>query len=309
MKNKKVLIGYMYVIISGILFGSMPLMADFIYSEGVNSLSLVFWRNILSIPILGVLAYLQTGSLKINRKALPSIAAVGMSGCCITPFLLFSSYNYIASGTATVFHFIYPAMVVVGGFLIFRQKVSLGRLLSVLTCIAGILMFYDPSEPLDLTGSVLALLSGIAYTAYILLLSKFKYKEISGFLFSFYISLISTVALFIICIVTGELTLPQTLFGWGMCVLFALAVNVGAVVLFQRGTFYIDAQRAAILSTTEPITSIFLGALFLNETIGMRTAIGSFFVLMASVLIALFDIKQHQDKEAAEEAAQEKAQA
>ena len=128
-------------------------------------------------------------------------------------------------------------------------------------------------------------------------------------MFSFYISLISTVALFIICIVTGELTLPKTFFGWGMCVLFALAVNVGAVVLFQRGTFYIDAQRAAILSTTEPITSIFLGALFLNETIGMRTAIGSFFVLMASVLIALFDIKQHQDEEAAEEAAQEKAQA
>ena len=50
MKDKKVLIGYTFVILSGILFGSMHLMADFIYSEGVNSLSLVFWRNILSIP-------------------------------------------------------------------------------------------------------------------------------------------------------------------------------------------------------------------------------------------------------------------
>ena len=303
MKDKKVLIGYTFVILSGILFGSMPLMADYIYSEGVNSLSLVFWRNILSIPILGVLAYFQTGSLKINPKALPSITFVGMSGCCITPFLLFSSYNYIASGTATVFHFIYPAMVVVGGVLFFKQKVSLGSLLSVISCIAGICMFYNPGEPLDLTGSALALLSGIAYTAYILLLSKFKYKEISGFLFSFYISLISTAALLVICLVSGQLTFPQTFGGWGMCVLFALAVNVGAVVLFQRGTFYIDAQRAAILSTTEPITSIFLGALFLNEKIGLRTGIGSFLVLLASVLIAVFDINKSK-KAKKEEAAQ-----
>lgn len=47
-------------------------------------------------------------------------------GCCITPILLFSSYRYLASGMATVFHFAYPVIVVLGG-LVLRERVQKKR--------------------------------------------------------------------------------------------------------------------------------------------------------------------------------------
>ena len=79
------------------------------------------------------------------------------------------------------------------------MKSGLGQLLCVALCVIGIVLFYDPAQKLDLWGGSLALLSGLAYAGYILLLSVFKYKEISGFKLSFYVAGISSVILLVIC--------------------------------------------------------------------------------------------------------------
>ena len=292
MKNKSMITGYTLVVASAVIFGLMPLMAKYIYLDGVNGVSLVLLRNLFSLPFLALLTFLTGGSLKINPRALPSISLIALMGCSVTPALLFCSYNYIPSGTATVFHFIYPAAVLVGEFFFLKNKMSKGHLVSVILCVLGIALFYDPKNTIDLRGAALALASGVTYAIYIIGLAVFKYKEISGFAFSFYVSLISSAMMLPFCLITGGLTLPASLTGWGLTVFFAVAINVGAVVLFQRGTFIIGGGRAAILSTFEPITSILAGFFVFEEHLGIFTLIGSALVIAASVMIAVFDMKR-----------------
>ena len=110
MSNSKLLRGYLFVIVSAVIYGCMPLMAKFIYEDGVNSMTLVFLRNFLALPVLLILALRQQKKLQFTAKALPSLCLIALLGCCVTPTLLFSAYSYIASGTATVFHFIYPSL-------------------------------------------------------------------------------------------------------------------------------------------------------------------------------------------------------
>lgn len=289
--HTKIIKGYLFAITSAALFGCMPMMANIVYSEGVTSLSLVLLRNILSVPVLALLSYPGRKTLRIPAKALPSISLAAIMGCSLTPLLLFSSYQFMASGTATVLHFIYPAMVVVGGILFLKEPVSKGNIISVLICITGISLFYTPGEPLDWRGSLLALFSGLTYAAYVLLLSRFRFPQVRGFLFSFYIASISSVIMLIVCLATGQLSLPVSFTGWAASFFFALVINVGAVVLFQQATFLIGGQRTSILSTVEPLTSIILGAAVLQETIGIRTAFGSALVILASILIALSDMR------------------
>ena len=279
--------GYLLVILSAVIFGCMPLMVKGIYSDGMNSLSVVFLRNFLSLPVVSILALCQRKNLKITVKALPSIASIGVMGCCVAPVLLFSSYLFMASGTATVLHFVYPAAVVLGGAVFYRERLTAGGLVSMLVCVAGMSLFYTPGDPLDWRGCVLAVLSGVAYAAYILQLSHFRFPDISGFLLNFYIFLINSFVMLGVCLFSGTLTLPRTAAVWGLCFVFALAINVCAVTMFQWGTRIIGGQQAAILSTMEPITSVFAGILFFRETMGLRTAVGSALVLLASVLIVL----------------------
>ena len=280
------------VIFSAVIFGCMPLLVKNIYADGVNSLSVVLLRNLLSAPVAVALAYLQRKSLKIPAKALPEIAAFGIIGCCMTPLILFSSYYFIDSGTAMVLHFVYPAAVVLGGVLFYREKVTAGGLVSMLICLVGMSLFYTPGETLDWRGSILAIASGVAYAAYILLLSHFKYREVSGFLLNVYIFSINSVVMLLVCLAGGMLTIPSSASIWGLCFFFAVVINVFTVAMFQKGTMMIGGQQAAILSTMEPITSVVVGILAFNEVMSLRTAIGSVLVILASILIVLFDSRQ-----------------
>jgi len=284
--------GYLSIIASAVIFGCMPLGAKLIYADGVNSLTLVFLRNALALPILALLGKRASGTLRLPKGAFKDIIVITFFGCCITPILLFSSYNHISSGTATVLHFIYPAATVLGGILFSHEKAQAGPLACILVCTLGISLFYDPGAPIDLYGSGLALLSGLTYATYIILLSHFKHKEMSGFKFSFYTSAICSVSLLILCLLTGQLSLPSTLPVWGISFLFSFAVGVGAIVLFQRGTFLIGGQRAAILGTFEPITSLIVGVTVFHEQLYLRSLLGSVLVLTSTVMIALLDIRK-----------------
>lgn len=292
MAESKLLKGYLFIIASAVIYGCMPLMAKFIYAEGVNPVTLVFLRNLLALPMLLLMAKKQAGSLKIPVKSLPSMGLLALLGCCVTPILLFSSYSYMASGTATVLHFVYPAVVVLGSIFFLREKALPGNLLSVGLCLAGICMFYTPGEPLDWRGSLLALSSGVTFAAYMLLLSRFRYREVKGLLFCFYVAVLSAGMMLLICLCSGQLALPRSLLGWGLSLLFSVGITGVAVVLFQLGNFMIGPQRAAILSTLEPITSIVIGILVFQEPVTFRVVLGSLLVIAASILISFAGTKK-----------------
>lgn len=291
MKNKTLLKGYIYVILSAVMFGFMPVMAKFIYIDGVTPSSLAFLRNLISLPILFVLTKYTKSPTKIPSKALLSISFIAFMAC-LTSLLLYESYKHISSGTATVFHFIYPAAVVLGEYSFFKNKMSRNQLVSVIICIIGIAFFYSPGTSLNLKGSSFALLSGITYALYIIGLSAFKYKEIPTFTFSFYLFGAMSIILFAICILTSRLAFPITFRGWALMILFAITFNVAAAVLFQKGTFLIGGGRASILSTLEPVTSVLAGFVIFSEKITMFTFIGTLLVICASILITAKDIKK-----------------
>ena len=290
--TKQMLTGYICAICSAVIYGCMPLMSKYIYADGVNPLTLVFLRNALSILPLGILAWRENKTLAVPVKILPSISLMSFLGCSATPILLFSSYQFMASGTATVFHFVYPALVILLQIFFMRKKVQLSSIISVILCVVGISLFYAPGQPLNFTGSALALGSGLTFAIYVVLLSNFDRTHIAGFLFSFYVATISSIILLVICLVTGSLTLPTTLAGWGLCVLFSLAVTTGAVVLFQHSTFLIGGERTSILSTLEPITGVILGVVVFGEPFGLRVLVGTVLVVAASMLTALWDMKK-----------------
>lgn len=294
MNRRQLLKGYFFVIFSAVIFGSLPALVKSIYAEGVNSLSVILWRNLFSAPLAGIIAYCQHKTLRIPAKALPSVAAVGLMGCCVAPLLLFSSYFFIGAGIATVFHFVYPAVVVLGGVLCYRERMNPGHLISVVMCVVGVCLFYTPGEPLDWRGSALALVSGVAYAVYILLLAHFKYREITGYLLSFYIFAINAAVMLVVCLALDMLTVPASLTGWLLCLLLAVAVNVCAVAMFQKGTFLIGGPQASVLSTLEPITGVLVGVMVFQETMSPLNGLGSALVILAGVIIVFADLRRKE---------------
>lgn len=289
--RKKQLAGYVCAILSAVIYGCMPLMANYIYQEGVNPLTLSLLRNLLALPSLAILALCQKKTLACKPRTLLSLGLPALFGGVLTPVLLFGSYALIPSGTATVFHFAYPCIVVLIGLLFLRKKPSFSTLAGVILCFAGILLFYDPSGVLDPMGAALALGSALAFAIYVVLLPRFQTEQFSGFLFCFYFALWSSVILLILCLCTNQLCLPASLQGWGLCLLFATSVTTGAVVLFQQSTLLIGGERASILSALEPITGVVLGIVILHDPTRPIVLLGSAMVIASSILIAIADLR------------------
>lgn len=289
--SRSMLKGYIYIVLSAVIFGCMPLMAKNLYQEGVNSITLVTVRNVISLPFLLGIALVRRETLaKRGRDVFPALF-IGILGCALTPFLLFSSYLYMDSGAATVLHFVYPAAVLLLEFIFVRGSVRGVGALSIALCVLGLALFYNPAEGLSLEGSVLALTSGVTYALYIFLLGRFGRRGMGSFAFAFFATLGASAVILAVGLIGGMLSLPSTLLGWLLCVLFALVINVGAVMLFQGGAFIVGGQRAAILSTLEPITSLLVGFIAFSERVSVFSLIGSALILCASVLTAVADEK------------------
>ena len=80
--------GYLFVILSAILFGCLPLAANIAYDNGLNSLSLVFYRNLFALPILYLPIRLRGEPLRVSRQEFTNILPLSILGFCITPALL-----------------------------------------------------------------------------------------------------------------------------------------------------------------------------------------------------------------------------
>lgn len=286
MSTAKAIKGYIYVIASAIIYGFMPLLAKLIYQNGVNPMTLVLLRNLLSIPVIALMAGVKKESLVIKMSHVPPLAVTTLFGACLTSVLLFTAYQYIDTGTATVFHFIYPAFVVLLEAFVLKKGVTKGNLAGLLLCVIGICMFYTPGKELNVTGSVIALLSGVTYAVYVMFITVLKGKGLSQSAVNFYLSLFSSVILFVICCTGGFLSLPINFKGWIYTFAFAAIINAGAVSLFQHGTFIIGGQRSSILSTFEPAVSVLVGWAILKESLTVASIVGVVFVI-ASVFVIL----------------------
>lgn len=281
--------GFMSVIISAMLFGLMPLPSMHFYALGGNAITLCFYRFFLGIPFL-FLQVIKKDNTKIlvSKKELWQLFLCSL-GFSMTPLLLFESYQHISSGMTTTIHFVYPVLVLLGNILLFHEKINLIRLACAILCTLGISSFYIPGEQISIYGILLALCSSFTYAFYVVCYSKSSLVNLEPCKVSFYLSVFSSIEVGILAIWMGKLQVLFSVTSWILAFINAVMIGVAATMLFQIGTRKIGAEKASLLSTFEPVTSVIAGVIFLREKLTIRSVFGIILVLLSVILLALND--------------------
>lgn len=201
--------------------------------------------------------------------------------------MLFISFSLIDLGIATTIHFIYPVFVTLGCVLFYKEMLGLQKIIALMIATSGIACFFfgmDMKSGLSggvFLGLVLAVGSGMTYAFYIIYMDKSGLKNQPVFKITFYVALMSSIAMGIYGNVTGNLALISlTAKSWWISLAFSLLCTVVALSLLQIGIKHVGASTAAILTTFEPITSIVCGVLLLGESV-------TFVKIMACALIMI----------------------
>ncbi len=281
--------GLFMVVVSGLVFGVMPSAVSYCYSQGANPTILLMLRY-LAILVVLLPGILKAGNsfhgFRANWWKLLMLSAASS----VTPLLLYNAYNYLATGLVTTLHFMYPVAVALICFLFFHDRLSRVKLLCLALCLGGMLTLLDTSQGLNSVGVGMALASSVTYSLYIVGLDKFRLGDLSSVQILFFVEGINLLLIGgLYGLLTHSLAVSITPMGWLVGILSNIVIGICGHMFFLLGVRYTGAQTAAIASTLEPITSIFVGILFMSEPFSARTAAGASLILAAVILLSLFD--------------------
>lgn len=281
--------GIFLTIIAASSFGLIPLFAKTAYDNGFNPYTFSLFRSAFATVAIYILLKLRNIDYRVEKQQYSTLFYASFIGYSLTMVTLVMSYNYMATGLATTLHFVYPAAVVAGAVIIFKERIQWQKGLALFVSLIGIyfLAGFAGSNRSDIIGIILALVSGLFYAYYILVIAYGNIKNLNPFVLAFYISLLNTYILLIGALLTGNFDMNYTYKGIASTVLVALACNLVGMAAFQAGVKEISASAAAILSTFEPITSLVVGVTILGEHLSWYHITGSLLIIVSIIAVTL----------------------
>lgn len=289
--------GIIATILSAVLFGLAPVFTCKAYEYGSNPMTIVFMRSCLIMPVLYILMKSKKEKLKVSKHQLKLIVIVALAGSGLTSILLSSSYQYIGGGTATTLHFLYPMVIAIACWLVYKERLNKGKCIALGIATCGVFFFIDFQNSNNLLGVCMAGLSAFTYAFYMVFLEKKQLTHIHPFKLSFYIaSLISLLILGLhICYPMIVFDLP--LAGYGYSFLTSICSTFLGVILLQVGIHHIGSTMASIFCLFEPITSLIAGHFLLGEALTITHILGCIIILGAVVLFVLAGKKKTVTKD------------
>lgn len=297
--------GILLTMLSAITFGFAFTLGPMTYGEGgSNPTTLTFLRNVLSLPVLLFILLIKKIPISVTKKEFVSLSILGGIGNAVTTLMLFISFALIDVGIATTIHFIYPVFVTLGCVIFYKEKLGLQKIIALLIATSGIACFFfgvDMSAGFSggtFLGLVLAIASGVTYAFYIIYMDKSGLKNQPVFKITFYVALMSSIAMGIYGTAVGELTLATlTTKAWFISLAFSLLCTVVALSLLQIGIKHVGASTAAILTTFEPITSIICGVFLLGESVTFIKVIACILIMTGVVILSLSKVPKTEGSE------------
>lgn len=278
--------GYALGAIAAATYGMNPLFALPLYADGMNPDSVLFFRYLFAIPLVGLMLKARGRSLRVERRALLPLAGMGLL-VALSSLALFLSYNYIAAGIASTMLFVYPILVALIMTFVFHERITLQTVVCIALALVGIGLLYRSADgaTLSLAGTVFVMVSALAYALYIVGVNRPGLKHIATLNVTFYVLLFGLV-LFVARFACGvAFTLPHTWYLWGCVVALAVFPTAISFLCTTSAIQYIGSTPTAILGALEPVTAVFFGVTVFGESLTFRESVGLALIIAAVTLV------------------------
>ena len=292
--------GLAAAVFSALFFGFSPALAKLAYQGGSNPLTMTFTRSLLALPFLILLAGLSKVSLKLRKEEVLPVLLVSLFGAFATTLLLYSSYAYMAVGMATVLHYLFPVLVMLGGLLFFGEKTNKMKTLALLLGFSGVLTFVGSGGQLAWQGILLAVVSAFTYAGLMIGMERTVIKKMPVLKMAVYSNALACLASLLIGLSNSSLSLKMTGTAWLISLLVALMVAVGAFTLLNLAVVKSGATTTAIVAMLEPLTSVFMGAILLKEKVSPLNLLGFVLIMSGVLLVSLSAWKGDLPKQSSE---------
>lgn len=291
--------GVALVLVAAIAFSAKAIFVKLAYDDPtvlksvVDPITLLMLRMTFSLPLFALIAWWSArGQSALSKHDWRAVVVLGLMGYYAASLFDFWGLQYISAALERLILFLNPTLVVLISAVALSYRIRKRDIFALATSYAGIALVFvhdlqfNPEKVL--TGGALVLLSAALYAGYLVGGGEMV-KRIGGIRFAAYASIVSTVAIathfFLVhplAVLTTQTTRVYALSGW-----MAIVSTVLPVIMIAEGMRRIGSSNAAMISSIGPISTIFMGAIFLGEPVTALQIAGAALVLIGVLVISL----------------------
>jgi drug/metabolite transporter (DMT)-like permease len=271
-----------------LLFGNLALACGpfLVRNSGVGPVAAGFWRLALALPFLWLLARAFKQPVHRPRKALTLAIALAAFFFAADLAAWHAGILLTKLGNATLFGNISSFFFAAWGLWLVRKWPSRLQALALSLAAAGCgLLMWGSAElsAANLKGDLLAVLAGLLYTGYLILVERTRGK-LQPLPLLFLASLFGAAMLLPVAAAAGETIVPAD---WTGLIALALCSQVVGQGLLVYALGYVPPLVVGIAMLTQPALSALLGWLYYGESFTPLDWTGAATIVIALILVRL----------------------
>ena len=276
--------GLIYSVVSAFCFGCLAILIKLAYQAGFGGQELLSYRFGFGAMFMFIYMILfKPGELRIKKATLVKAMLLGAFVYVAQSSCFVHALKYAPASTVVLIFYLYPAMVTVLSWLVFRFKITgLVTLSLALITFGCAFIFYDAfNKEIHELGLLFALGATIIFSVYLILCQKLLKGE-NPLTIGFYIMLFTAISFNLISPPDRilELTTNQFLVATGL----GLIPTVFAITLLYKAIELIGSAYASIFSTIEPVATVAMAMLILGEAVMPIQLAGAVFIIVGIIL-------------------------
>ncbi|CAB1246872.1 DMT family transporter [Clostridium sp. MT-14] len=284
--------GYLYAVLSAVLFGSCGIIVKITFSEGMDSISILALQYMVAIPVMFfTISVVDKNILKINRQELYHTAVLGILGDTLMTVFYYKAFNYLDVSMVTILLYTYPIMVFFYSSLVEKNSFGSKKIFAVVMAFIGCFLtlgLVNKLASFSVKGCVFGILSAVFY-AFMNIYSEKKMKSLNSLTVNFYSIVFSFLSL-IVFISPAALFQREFSIKLVICIII-LAVFCGIIplTLLYAAIKDIGALKVSIIGNLEIPTAMLLSFFVLGESVTLLQVFGAAVVIYAVYYIRKVD--------------------
>ncbi len=277
--------GFVMAALGAVAFSGKAIIAKLAYRYGVDAVTLLMYRMLFSLPFFVLMAWWAgRGKPALTQRQWVAVFGLGFSGYYLASHLDFLGLQYISASLERLILYLNPTLVLMLGWILYGRRIGSRQALAMAVSYSGVLLVFGHEASFEgsatAIGGVLVFGAALSYAVYLIFSGEFV-KQLGSLRL---VGLATTVAC-VLCIAQFVLLRPMSAANVApevinLSVFNAVLCTVVPVLLVMMSIERIGAGLASQFGMIGPMSTLLMGAYFLDEPLNMWVGVGTVLVLL-----------------------------
>jgi drug/metabolite transporter (DMT)-like permease len=283
--------GILFAALSSSTFGLAPFFTISLIMAGYSTFEALSYRWGVASLFLFLVGVFSGVKFRMSWRDFRTVFCLSLFRAT-TSFSLVVAYQNIASGVASVIHFMYPLAVALTMMFVFKEPKSKTIISAIVISIIGAVFLstgnIESSGGGDtVLGIVMSTISVFSYAGYIVGVRRTRAVNIPSVPLTCSVMGIGAVLFIIGGFFTGGIRIETDPHIWLYIAGLGLVATAISNISLVQGIKLAGPTLASIMGAMEPLTAVVIGIFVFGETFSWHTAVGIVLILFAVLLVIL----------------------